>query len=452
MSVDELLRDALDAALVDRVGDSYTDSAIRATLKQKLLWAIADVLATLDSGPHVDTVPPTVTDDSSAGYVVGDRWVDTVGQNTYTLVDASAGAAVWVQEDGSGGGGGAPTNAQYITAASNGSLSAERVATNTGDIEWDFATGGQAKANVTAAYTADVLADAATASESYTDGIMVSHLVAADPHTAYQKESEKGVANGYASLDASALVPVAQLPAGVGGGTTRYFPDVIPSGTSLVAPSCEFQAAQTTGSFTSSWDLGTVVSAAGLDDLGAWIETNGLGTAAALGGLYSSTFPSGDWAMLAKMTVEGNGTAGGGGIGLIQGTGATDDVYFMGTYSTGYPSLDMRAWISYFTAYNTPGADIVYQSIGPPLYIGVRYEASGHRIQTWMGRSPQTLALVDPNRTLTNAPTAIALLARRVSGAQRLIRSTCEWIRFRADTYDAAVTAVPPRDLAGELL
>ena len=41
-----------------------------------------------------------------------------------------------------------------------------------------------------------------------------AHAAAADPHTGYQKESEKGAASGYASLDAGTLVPVAQLPVG----------------------------------------------------------------------------------------------------------------------------------------------------------------------------------------------------------------------------------------------
>lgn len=41
---------------------------------------------------------------------------------------------------------------------------------------------------------------------------VTAHEAAADPHTGYQKESEKGVANGYASLDASGDVPVAQVP------------------------------------------------------------------------------------------------------------------------------------------------------------------------------------------------------------------------------------------------
>lgn len=45
------------------------------------------------------------------------------------------------------------------------------------------------------------------------DSDLASHVGAADPHTGYQRESEKAAANGYASLDASTLVPVAQIPA-----------------------------------------------------------------------------------------------------------------------------------------------------------------------------------------------------------------------------------------------
>ncbi len=47
---------------------------------------------------------------------------------------------------------------------------------------------------------------------------VATHEAASDPHTGYQKESEKGVANGYASLDGSTLVPVAQLGTGTPTG------------------------------------------------------------------------------------------------------------------------------------------------------------------------------------------------------------------------------------------
>ena len=48
----------------------------------------------------------------------------------------------------SGSGGGAPDDAQYLVAAANGDLTAERVPTNTATVEWDFGTAAQAKANV----------------------------------------------------------------------------------------------------------------------------------------------------------------------------------------------------------------------------------------------------------------------------------------------------------------
>lgn len=48
---------------------------------------------------------------------------------------------------GGGGGGGAPLGAQYVTAAADATLTAERVLTNTATVTWDFTTAGQAKAN-----------------------------------------------------------------------------------------------------------------------------------------------------------------------------------------------------------------------------------------------------------------------------------------------------------------
>lgn len=46
-----------------------------------------------------------------------------------------------------------------------------------------------------------------------------AHEAAADPHTGYQRESEKGTANGYASLGSDGLVPQEQLGAGTQDGT-----------------------------------------------------------------------------------------------------------------------------------------------------------------------------------------------------------------------------------------
>jgi len=50
-------------------------------------------------------------------------------------------------------------------------------------------------------------------------GAVAAHEAASDPHTGYQKESEKAAANGYASLDANTRVPDAQLGTGSADGT-----------------------------------------------------------------------------------------------------------------------------------------------------------------------------------------------------------------------------------------
>jgi len=46
------------------------------------------------------------------------------------------------------GGGGAPTGAEYLVGALDGTLTNERLVTDTATVAWDLATGGQAKANV----------------------------------------------------------------------------------------------------------------------------------------------------------------------------------------------------------------------------------------------------------------------------------------------------------------
>lgn len=46
------------------------------------------------------TAAPTAANDSSQGYQVGSQWVDTTGKLSYTLLDASVGAAVWAADGG----------------------------------------------------------------------------------------------------------------------------------------------------------------------------------------------------------------------------------------------------------------------------------------------------------------------------------------------------------------
>lgn len=81
---------------------------------------------------------PTATPDTANDYLV--------------FLDATTGdlaRALW-PSGGGGGGGGAPTTAEYLVATADGTLSAERVATNTSRISWDFGTSGQAKADIVA--------------------------------------------------------------------------------------------------------------------------------------------------------------------------------------------------------------------------------------------------------------------------------------------------------------
>ena len=46
---------------------------------------------------YTATAPPAVTDDEGAGYSVGSTWFDTVGKEAYRCVDATGGAAVWIE-------------------------------------------------------------------------------------------------------------------------------------------------------------------------------------------------------------------------------------------------------------------------------------------------------------------------------------------------------------------
>lgn len=95
-----------------------------------------------------------------------DKWVsglpvsgDFPGQRLY-LTAGSVGWYYWNGTSwigplgaGGGGGGGAPTNATYIVASADPTLSAERALTDTATVTWDFGTAGQAKANVPDATT-----------------------------------------------------------------------------------------------------------------------------------------------------------------------------------------------------------------------------------------------------------------------------------------------------------
>lgn len=144
------------------------------------------------------------------------------------------------------GGAGAPDDASYLVGAAHAGLSAEIVvgtspggelggtwasptvdATHSGSTHSAAADTHIADASDAHDASAISIADAgldftATDVEGALDELQAdneAHVAAADPHTGYQRESEKGAASGYASLGADTLVPQDQLGTGVQDGT-----------------------------------------------------------------------------------------------------------------------------------------------------------------------------------------------------------------------------------------
>lgn len=81
------------------------------------------------------------------------------GSDTVMLIHNGALSTSTVTALAVGGGSGAPDDAEYVTGATNVTLSAERVGTSSTSITWDFGTAGQAKVK-RAALTGDVTASA----------------------------------------------------------------------------------------------------------------------------------------------------------------------------------------------------------------------------------------------------------------------------------------------------
>lgn len=69
------------------------------------LAAAVTLAGLIAAGVVIAATAPTALDDAGDGYAIGSRWIDTSADATYTCTDAAIGAAVWVREDGAGGGG-----------------------------------------------------------------------------------------------------------------------------------------------------------------------------------------------------------------------------------------------------------------------------------------------------------------------------------------------------------
>jgi len=217
----------------------------------------------------------------------------------------------------------------------------------------------------------------------------------------------------------------------------------------LIAPSQEFQNSQSAGGWTNSWDLGTAGTSVAIGPRGIQVDvgtTNAGGSTFA--GIYHSTFPAGDFAVLARI---GTLTAGAGftssGLVLMQGTSNTDDLYLGGIRGI---SNGNNGSVSTWSNYGTFQADILLgSSPSSDVFVLLRYGSASKHVTTFIGPTLDSLFCTDFDRALGYTPTLLGLLGWNSSGKKH--RIICPYIRVISDTYPGATWAFPPR-INGALL
>lgn len=149
------------------------------------------------SRPRKYYVCDTTAELPATGLLEGDL-AYTKDDDTFHMADSTT---TWTSP--AGGAGGAPTNADYLVGTANGSLSSEIVVGTTPGGELGGTWGSP---TVDATHSGSSHAGIQTAAETTAANALSAHVAAADPHTGYQKETEKGAASGYASLNGSTKV------------------------------------------------------------------------------------------------------------------------------------------------------------------------------------------------------------------------------------------------------
>jgi hypothetical protein len=71
------------------------------------------------SSTHIDTVNPTVTDDSSSGFTIGQTWINTTTDSAFIVTDVTVGAAVWTSITAGGGGSVAAIDVTAVPSGAN---------------------------------------------------------------------------------------------------------------------------------------------------------------------------------------------------------------------------------------------------------------------------------------------------------------------------------------------
>jgi hypothetical protein len=141
-----------DALLTEKDGHIIQDEGVDLPQQARLDFQGDGVSAANGSGKTVITIPggigqsaadaryprkwtgkttaPTVNDDSGDGYAVGDRWLDETNDKEYACLDATVGAAVWIETTATGGGGGGDFGdlAQNLTIVVSRTGNAETIA------------------------------------------------------------------------------------------------------------------------------------------------------------------------------------------------------------------------------------------------------------------------------------------------------------------------------------
>jgi hypothetical protein len=98
---------ANDAAFVTAKGSAATTGDMYYNTTDNLIHYYDDAsvwrLVEAEKNNYTASVAPTINDDTTSGYTVGSKWINTTADKAYVCVDASSGAAVWNLSGGSAG-------------------------------------------------------------------------------------------------------------------------------------------------------------------------------------------------------------------------------------------------------------------------------------------------------------------------------------------------------------